>query len=158
MLSTIAKGPQPGSRLRIVARPQTRLIGDDVLDFVTTHAPELNAAINSQRDKNPEFFGSAVYDRYLLRHPESRTVLETPQYFFLRVACGLSINADEAIQFYDLMSSFAYLPSSPTFNSGTTHPQMSMLPPRLPETPSKASTSATPTSPAWKFAGGIGVA
>ena len=91
------------------------LIGDEVLAFVTAHAPELNAAINSQRDKNFEFFGlRTVYDRYLLRHPETRDVIETPQYFFLRVACGLSTNADEAIKFYDLMSSLAYLPSSPT--------------------------------------------
>ena len=60
------------------------LIGDEVLEFVTAHAPELNAAIDSQRDKNFEFFGlRTVYDRYLLRHPETRKVIETPQYFFL---------------------------------------------------------------------------
>ncbi|MCH1435951.1 MAG: ATP cone domain-containing protein, partial [Acidimicrobiales bacterium] len=138
------------------------LIGDDVLDFVTTHAPELNAAINSQRDKNFEFFGlRTVYDRYLLRHPESRTVLETPQYFFLRVACGLSTNADEAIKFYDLMSSLAYLPSSPTlFNSGTTHPQMSSC--YLLDSPEDSLEGIykryTDIARLSKFAGGIGVA
>jgi len=53
-------------------------------------------------------------------------VIETPQYFLLRVACGLSRTPGEAIGFYRLMSSLAYLPSSPTlFNSGTSHPQMS---------------------------------
>jgi hypothetical protein len=64
--------------------------------------------------------------RYLLRHPTGRLVIETPQYFMLRVACGLSRTAAEAIGFYRLMSSLGYLPSSPTlFNSGTSHPQMS---------------------------------
>ena len=81
---------------------QLGLISDNVAEFVSAHAPELNAAINTQRDKNFEFFGlRTVYDRYLLRHPESRFVVETPQYFFLRVACGLSTNPTEAIAFYD---------------------------------------------------------
>ncbi len=44
----------------------------------------------------------------------------------MRVACGLSTSPDEAIEFYELISSLDYLPSSPTlFNSGTAHPQMS---------------------------------
>lgn len=61
-----------------------------------------------------------------MRHPAGRLVIETPQYFMLRVACGLSRMAAEAIGFYRLMSSLAYLPSSPTlFNSGTSHPQTS---------------------------------
>ncbi|MEO0495034.1 MAG: ribonucleoside-diphosphate reductase subunit alpha [Actinomycetota bacterium] len=138
------------------------LIGDEVLEFVTTNAPELNAAINSQRDKNFEFFGlRTVYDRYLLRHPETRMVIETPQYFFLRVACGLSTDADEAIKFYDLMSSLAYLPSSPTlFNSGTTHPQMSSC--YLLDSPEDSLEGIykryTDIARLSKFAGGIGVA
>ena len=138
------------------------IIGDDVLEFVNTNAPTLNAAINSQRDKNFEFFGlRTVYDRYLLRHPETRQVIETPQYFFLRVACGLSTNPDEAIKFYDLMSSLAYLPSSPTlFNSGTTHPQMSSC--YLLDSPEDSLEGIykryTDIARLSKFAGGIGVA
>ncbi|MDG1409829.1 MAG: ribonucleoside-diphosphate reductase subunit alpha [Acidimicrobiales bacterium] len=138
------------------------IIGDDVLEFVNAHAPTLNAAINSQRDKNFEFFGlRTVYDRYLLRHPETRQVIETPQYFFLRVACGLSTNPDEAIKFYDLMSSLAYLPSSPTlFNSGTTHPQMSSC--YLLDSPEDSLEGIykryTDIARLSKFAGGIGVA
>ncbi len=138
------------------------LIGDEVLEFVTAHAPALNAAINSQRDKHFEFFGlRTVYDRYLLRHPETRDVIETPQYFFLRVACGLSTNAEEAIRFYDLMSSLAYLPSSPTlFNSGTTHPQMSSC--YLLDSPEDSLEGIykryTDIARLSKFAGGIGVA
>src|SRR6202012_835866 len=79
------------------------------------------------RDHEFEYFGiKTVYDRYLLRHPSTRLVIETPQYFLLRGACGLSQTPAEAIGFYQLMSSLAYLPSSPTlFNSGTSHPQMS---------------------------------
>jgi len=138
------------------------IIGDEVLEFVTAHAPELNAAIDSQRDKRFEFFGlRTVYDRYLLRHPETRKVIETPQYFFLRVACGLSTNPEEAIRFYDLMSSLAYLPSSPTlFNSGTTHPQMSSC--YLLDSPEDSLEGIykryTDIARLSKFAGGIGVA
>ncbi len=138
------------------------LISDEVLAFVGEHAPELNAAIDSQRDRNFEFFGiRTVYDRYLLRHPETRKVIETPQYFFLRVACGLSDNPEEAIYFYDLMSSLAYLPSSPTlFNSGTKHPQMSSC--YLLDSPEDSLEGIykryTDIAQLSKFAGGIGVA
>ncbi len=74
-----------------------------------------------------EFFGiRTVYDRYLLKDPATRAVIETPQYFFLRVACGLSQTTAEAVGFYPLLAALEYLPSSPTlFNSGTSHSQMS---------------------------------
>ena len=103
------------------------LIGESTAEFIRGNARKLNDAINPERNDLFEFFGlRIVYDRYLLRHPELRTVIETPQHFMLRVACGLATSANDAIAFYDLMSSLAYLPSSPTlFNSGTTHPQMS---------------------------------
>jgi len=103
------------------------VINDATADMVETNARKLNDAVLTDRNWLYEFFGlRTVYDRYLLRHPESRQVIETPQYFLLRVACGLSTTPEEAIEFYGLISSLAYLPSSPTlFNSGTTHPQMS---------------------------------
>lgn len=103
------------------------LIGESTAEFIRGNARKLNDAIAPERNDLFEFFGlRIVYDRYLLRHPERRTVIETPQHFMLRVACGLATSANDAIAFYDLMSSLAYLPSSPTlFNSGTTHPQMS---------------------------------
>ena len=138
------------------------LISDEVFEFVSEHAPELNAAIDSQRDRNFEFFGiRVVYDRYLLRHPETRKVIETPQYFLLRVACGLSNNPEEAISLYDLMASLAYLPSSPTlFNSGTRHPQMSSC--YLLDSPEDSLEGIykryTDIAQLSKFAGGIGVA
>ena len=103
------------------------LIGEQTATFVKDNARKLDDAIAHIADWDFEYFGiKTVYDRYLLRHPSTRLVLETPQYFLLRVACGLSRTAAEAIGFYRMMSSLAYLPSSPTlFNSGTSHPQMS---------------------------------
>jgi ribonucleoside-diphosphate reductase alpha chain len=103
------------------------LIGDATATFVKDNARKLDDAINVAADWEFEYFGiKTVYDRYLLRHPSSRLVIETPQYFMLRVACGLSRTPQEAIGFYKLMSSLSYLASSPTlFNSGTSHPQMS---------------------------------
>jgi ribonucleoside-diphosphate reductase alpha chain len=103
------------------------LIGDQTATFVKDNARKLDDAIAPIADWEFEYFGiKTVYDRYLLRHPSARLVLETPQYFMLRVACGLSRTAAEAIGFYRMMSSLAYLPSSPTlFNAGTSHPQMS---------------------------------
>ncbi|MBW6433481.1 ribonucleoside-diphosphate reductase subunit alpha [Actinoplanes hulinensis] len=103
------------------------LIGDETAAFVARNARKLDDAVDVAGDLRFEYFGlRTVADRYLLRHPRSRLVVETPQYWLLRVACGLSTDAREAIGFYRLMSSLAYLPSSPTlFNSGTRHTQMS---------------------------------
>ncbi|AKF82773.1 ribonucleoside-diphosphate reductase [Myxococcus fulvus 124B02] len=104
------------------------LIADRLLQFVQANARKLNAAIDPSRNDLFEYFGlRTVYDRYLLKNPQTREVLETPQEFFLRVACALSgDNAREAIELYRLFSSLEYLPSSPTlFNSGTRHEQLS---------------------------------
>jgi ribonucleoside-diphosphate reductase alpha chain len=103
------------------------LIGEQTARFVKDNSRKLDDAVCHEADREFEYFGiKTVYDRYLLRHPASRLVIECPQYFLLRVACGLSRTPAEAIGFYRLMSSLAYLPSSPTlFNSGTSHPQMS---------------------------------
>lgn len=103
------------------------LIHDEALAFIQTHRQALDEALDISRDKNFHYFGlRTVYDRYLLKHPESRKVLETPQVFFMRVACGLAESPEEAIELYNLFSNFDYLPSSPTlFNSATRHPQLS---------------------------------
>jgi ribonucleoside-diphosphate reductase alpha chain len=94
---------------------------------VKDNARKLDFAVDDEADLQFEYFGiKTVYDRYLLRHPSSRLVTETPQYFLLRVACGLSGARAAAIGLYRLMSSLRYLPSSPTlFNAGTRHPQLS---------------------------------
>ncbi|HVJ93989.1 MAG TPA: ribonucleoside-diphosphate reductase subunit alpha [Labilithrix sp.] len=103
------------------------LVNDRLLEFVSTNARTLNDAIEPTRDREFEYFGlRTVYDRYLLKHPETRLVLETPQQFFLRIACALSETVGEALELYDHFSSLAYLPSSPTlFNAGTRHEQLS---------------------------------
>ena len=138
------------------------LIGDTTVGFVTANARKLDDTVVHDRNNLFEFFGlRTVYDRYLLRHPETRHVLETPQYFFLRVACGLSTCPDEAIRFYELISSLQYLPSSPTlFNSGTTHSQMSSC--YLLDSPEDSLEGIykryTDIARLSKFAGGIGVA
>ena len=84
-------------------------------------------AIDHDRDDLFEYFGlRTIYDRYLLRHPTTRKVIERPQWMFMRVALGLSCSIAEAIEFYDIVSNFLYMPSTPTlFNSGTRHAQMS---------------------------------
>ena len=138
------------------------LIHQDVLEFVQVHARKLNNSVLHERNKLFEFFGlRTVYDRYLLRHPTERTVIETPQYFLLRVACGLARTPEEAITLYELMSSLEYLTSSPTlFNSGTSHPQMSSC--YLLDSPEDSLEGIykryTDIAKLSKFAGGIGVA
>ncbi|GLZ35053.1 ribonucleoside-diphosphate reductase [Lentzea sp. NBRC 105346] len=137
------------------------LIGDATAKFVAANARKLDDAIDLDADRRFEYFGlRTVYDRYLLRHPARRAVIEQPQYWLLRVACGLSHTATEAIDFYRLMSSLAYLPSSPTlFNSGTVHTQMSSC--YLLDSPRDELESIyeryAQIARLSKFAGGIGV-
>jgi ribonucleoside-diphosphate reductase alpha chain len=137
------------------------LISDETAAFVKDNARKLDDAVDPAADQRFEYFGlRTVYDRYLLRHPQARTVLETPQFFLLRVACGLAVSPAEAIGFYRLMSSLAYLPSSPTlFNSGTRHSQMSSC--YLVDSPRDELDSIyeryAQVARLSKFAGGIGI-
>ncbi|OEJ94472.1 ribonucleoside-diphosphate reductase subunit alpha [Streptomyces thermolilacinus] len=108
------------------------LIADRTAAFVALHADRMDAVIDQDGDDRFGYFGlRTLYSRYLLRHPITRKVVETPQHFLLRVAAGLaeddSVRAlGEVEALYRLMSRLDYLPSSPTlFNSGTRHPQMS---------------------------------
>lgn len=103
------------------------LINDRLLGFVQTNARKLNDALDPSLDLGFDYFGlRTLYDRYLLRHPHTRKVIETPQQFFLRIACALSEDVPEALALYRRMGQLDYLPSSPTlFNSGTTHEQLS---------------------------------
>lgn len=103
------------------------LINDRLLGFVQANARKLNDALDASLDRRFDYFGlRTLYDRYLLRHPTKRTVIETPQQFFLRIACALSQDVPEALALYQRMASLDYLPSSPTlFNAGTTHEQLS---------------------------------
>ena len=146
----------------ITAGYRAGLIAERVASFVTANARKLNNAIVPERSELFEYFGlRTVYARYLLKSPESREVIEPPQYFFLRVACGLAEAVQEALELYNLMSNFEYMPSTPTlFNSGTKHPQMSscyLLDSPLDDLESiyKKYTDIALLS---KFSGGIGVA
>ncbi len=109
------------------AAHQHGLVSDELQAFVQAHSRKLNAAVLPERNDLFEYLGvRTVYDRYLLVDPVTRQKLETPQYFFLRVACGLSEDAPEALELYKLVSSLEYLPSSPTlFNSGSQRQQLS---------------------------------
>jgi ribonucleoside-diphosphate reductase alpha chain len=108
------------------------LIADRTAAFVRLHAGRLDALVDRAADDRFGYFGlRTLHSRYLLRHPITRKVIETPQHFMLRVAAGLAEDdtaraVDEVAALYGLMSRLDYLPSSPTlFNSGTRHPQMS---------------------------------
>jgi len=103
------------------------LINERVADFVEAHARKLNDAIDNTRTQEFEYFGlRTLYDRYLLKHPTRRHVLETPQHFWMRIAVALSATVPEAIELYQQFSSLDYIASSPTlFNAGTCHEQLS---------------------------------
>ena len=103
------------------------LINDRLLGFVQANSRKLNDALDASLDRGFDYFGlRTLYDRYLLRHPRTRKAIETPQQFFLRIACALSEDVPEALALYRRMAELDYLPSSPTlFNSGTTHEQLS---------------------------------
>ncbi|MFE7760204.1 ribonucleoside-diphosphate reductase subunit alpha [Streptomyces sp. NPDC057438] len=108
------------------------LVADRTAEFARVHGERLDALVDPAGDDRFGYFGlRTLHSRYLLRHPLTRQVVETPQHFMLRVASGLAEDdtaraVDEVAALYRLMSSLDYLPSSPTlFNSGTRHPQMS---------------------------------
>lgn len=137
------------------------LVSKATADFVALHSRKLDQAVLAERTDLFEYFGlRTVYDRYLLVNPQTREALETPQYFFLRVACGLSLNPKEAIEFYQLVSSLEYLPSSPTlFNSGSQRSQLSscyLLDSPLDDLASIYAKYAD-VAQLSKFAGGIGL-
>lgn len=90
----------------------------------------LAKALDLANDHKFTYMGlQTLYDRYLIHNRGRR--IETPQYFWMRVAMGLAINEkknreDRAIEFYDVLSRFLFTSSTPTlFNSGTLHPQLS---------------------------------
>ncbi|MFE1752219.1 ribonucleoside-diphosphate reductase subunit alpha [Streptomyces anandii] len=116
----------------IAAGHREGLIADRTAEFVRLHGARLDGLADPAADDRFGYFGlRTLHSRYLLRHPVTRKVTETPQHFLLRVAAGLAKDdssraVDEVAALYRLMSRLDYLPSSPTlFNSGTRHPQMS---------------------------------
>ncbi|MCD6046982.1 MAG: rir1 [Gammaproteobacteria bacterium] len=90
---------------------------------------KLGAAIKPERDLKFTYLGlQTLYDRYFIHHRGTR--FELPQAFFMRVAMGLALNEKDkeaaTIEFYEVLSSFTFMSSTPTlFNSGTLRPQLS---------------------------------
>jgi ribonucleoside-diphosphate reductase alpha chain len=91
--------------------------------------PRLGAALKPQRDLQFDYLGlQTLYDRYFLHIDEAR--IEMPQAFFMRVAMGLALGEIDrearAIEFYDVLSTFDFMSSTPTlFNAGTLRSQLS---------------------------------
>ena len=106
-------------------------IENEILDpeLQTFDIKRLGEALKPERDKSFTYLGlQTLYDRYFIHKNNIR--YELPQVFFMRVAMGLSLNEEKrekrAIEFYNLLSKFDYMSSTPTlFNSGTIHSQLS---------------------------------
>ncbi|WP_294770105.1 ribonucleoside-diphosphate reductase subunit alpha [uncultured Rhodoferax sp.] len=102
------------------------LLDEKLLQF---DLKRLGAALKSSRDQQFDYLGlQTLYDRYFLHVGKSR--IELPQAFFMRVAMGLALNEidreSRAIEFYEVLSSFDFMSSTPTlFNSGTLRSQLS---------------------------------
>jgi len=105
---------------------ELELLDKELLKF---DLDKLGKALQSQRDHAFTYLGlQTLYDRYFIHYHDLR--FELPQAFFMRVAMGLAINEvhreEKAIEFYNLLSSFDFMSSTPTlFNSGTLRPQLS---------------------------------
>ena len=113
-------------RVYLARAVEAGLMDPELLRFDTDR---LARALRPERDGQFEFLGlQTLYDRYFLQTGGTR--FELPQAFFMRVAMGLALREVDrearAIEFYDLLSSFDFMASTPTlFNAGTTRPQLS---------------------------------
>ena len=105
---------------------ELELLHPELLSF---DLAQLQAAIKPDRSQQFTYLGlQTLYDRYFLHSNDVR--FELPQLFFMRVSMGLAVQEDNrearAIEFYNLLSSFDYMASTPTlFNAGTLRPQLS---------------------------------
>ena len=110
----------------IKAGVEAELLDDKLLQF---DLARLGAALKAERDQQFDYLGlQTLYDRYFLHVAKRR--IEMPQAFFMRVAMGLALNEIDrearAIEFYEVLSSFDFMSSTPTlFNSGTRRSQLS---------------------------------
>ena len=122
---------------------------------------KLGKAINHERDQQFTYLGlQTLYDRYFIHKDGTR--FELPQVFFMRVAMGLATEEkqkeDRAIEFYNLLSSFDYMASTPTlFNAGTLRPQLSSCYlTTVPDDLSGIYNAIHDNAMLSKFAGGLG--
>jgi ribonucleoside-diphosphate reductase alpha chain len=122
---------------------------------------KLGNALVPERDLQFNYLGLQIlYDRYLLHWEETR--FELPQAFFMRVAMGLALNEDDretqAIAFYNLLSNFDFMSSTPTlFNAGTLRPQLSSCYiSTVPDSAECITKAIADNALLSKYAGGIG--
>jgi len=102
-------------------------LAQNMLDFDMS---KISAAIIPERDDLFRYLGvETLTDRYFI-HADDGHLLEAPQFMWMRVAMGLAMNEEDkearAIEFYEIMSTLRFVPSTPTlFHAGTPHPQLS---------------------------------
>ena len=105
---------------------ESELVSEELLEY---NLDQMASALIAERDNQFSYLGlQTLYDRYFIHKDDVR--IELPQVFFMRIAMGLALkeeNREErAIEFYQLLSSFDYMASTPTlFNSGTLRSQLS---------------------------------
>ncbi len=105
---------------------ESELVSEELKTF---NLEQLGAALIAERDNQFTYLGlQTLYDRYFIHKDDVR--IELPQVFFMRIAMGLALREehreDRAIEFYQLLSSFDYMSSTPTlFNAGTLRSQLS---------------------------------
>ena len=135
------------------------VLHSNLLDF---DLDQLVAALKPERDRQFTYLSlQTLYDRYFIHENDKR--LELPQVFFMRVAMGLAHcegtqRIERAIEFYDLLSSFDYMSSTPTlFNAGTTHSQLSScFLTTVPDSLEGIYGALSDNAMLSKFAGGLG--
>ncbi|MEQ9510965.1 MAG: ATP cone domain-containing protein, partial [Alloalcanivorax xenomutans] len=137
---------------------ECELLNRELADF---DLEKLGAALKGERDLQFSYLGlQTLYDRYFIHHNDTR--IELPQCFFMRVAMGLALREDNreerAIEFYNLLSSFDYMSSTPTlFNAGTLRPQLSSCYlTTVPDDLSGIYSAIHDNAMLSKFAGGLG--
>lgn len=130
----VAGGEYPSLRHYISKAWSNGLLDDRMTVLFDFQA--LEDALRPERDMQFTYLGlQTLADRYFLRQKMAKAsdegpIIELPQHFFMRVAMGLALKEDNptarAIEFYDLLSSFDFMSSTPTlFNAGTRHSQLS---------------------------------
>ncbi len=134
------------------------LLAPELLEY---DLERLGQALLPGRDLQFTYLGlQTLYDRYFIHSNDTR--FELPQIFFMRVAMGLAVNEEDrnarAIEFYELLSSFDYMSSTPTlFNAGTLRPQLSSCYlTTVPDDLSGIYSAIHDNAMLSKFAGGLG--
>lgn len=133
---SLGKSPDPGKLEQLYRHQFEHYLIDGISagrlsdELRTFDLPKIAGALCPERDEKFRYLGiQAIYDRYLL-HIDGRRI-ETPQYFWMRVAMGIALQEgdaknERAIEFYNVLSNFRFTSATPTlFNSGTMHPQLS---------------------------------